>query len=75
DHCPATVAVENQPVMRCSGNLGLEPRTTFGREPRIESADGCQRVALRFPLTPHPRDVTADFLVAAIVGHCVGPFA
>ena len=56
-----------------SGDLGPEPRIAFGREPRIEAADGRQRVSLRFPLTPHPFDIVADFVVTAIVAHCLGP--
>jgi|SRR5215475_724143 len=33
--------------------------------------EGPQRPALCFPLTPHPRDVVTDFIVASVVAHCV----
>src|SRR5262245_23375294 len=43
--------------------------SSLGGKPCIEAAHSSQRISLRFPFAPHPRNVVADFIVACVVAH------
>ena len=72
DNGATAVAVDNEPMVLGDQRRAYrrpKPRATFTRHDCIEAAHGRQCPTLRFPLTPHARDVVANLIVACVVAH------
>src|SRR5262249_28039483 len=68
----AAVAVDHKPMVLGDQRRAYrrpKPGPALARHNRIEAAYGRQCPALRFPLTPHARDVVAYLIVACVVAH------
>jgi hypothetical protein len=71
----ATVARNHQPMMfevSAAAIVG-QNHADFLAESRALNCSTAASIRIGFAVAPHPLDIVADFVITAIVAHCVGP--